>query len=184
MTLLPSAEGQPHRIMRRESLFYGEEFIRKLEKQMGVKSPYPPAPDGALLMGGRHALGGVGGGDWVCANPDHWVFEGTGMKKGEGIQGLVGWEWHSDPARDLPGHEVLADGPTKGGKDKIRATQVATMYDGPKGNVVFNAATIWWAQGLSSPPGHVLPANKTARPQGPEPRVQRMMANVFDRFIK
>ena len=53
------------------------------------------------------------------------------------------------------------------------------MYDGPKGNVVFNAGTIWWAQGLSSPPGHILPG----RTQGPDPRVQRMMENVFDRFI-
>ncbi|MEO2011239.1 MAG: N,N-dimethylformamidase beta subunit family domain-containing protein [Pirellulaceae bacterium] len=177
--LLPSAEGQPHRIMLRESLFFGEQFGRR----PGAK--YPPGPDGALLMGGRHAMGGVGGGDWVCAKPDHWVFEGTGMKKGDGVQGLVGWEWHSDPARDLPGHEILAEGETKGGKDKSKPPHAATIYDGPKGNVVFNAATIWWAQGLSSPPGHVLPAHRTqAQPQGPDPRVQRMTANVFDRFIQ
>ena len=97
---------------------------------------------------------------------------------------MVGWEWHSDPARDLPGHEVLAKGPTKGGKDNPRPPQTTTIYDGPKGNVVFNAGTIWWAQGLSSPPGHVLPAHKAAQPQGPDPRVQRMMENVFDQFIK
>jgi hypothetical protein len=167
--LLPSAEGQPHRIMRRDSLFLGGQT---------------KMPDGALLMGGRHAMGGVGGGDWVCCKPDHWVFDGTGMKNGDGIQGLVGWEWHSDPARDLPGHVILAESPTKNGKGKPRATQVATMYDGPKGNVVFNAATIWWAQGLSSPPGHVLPAHKAAKPQGPDERVQRMTKNVFDRFIR
>ncbi len=165
---LPSAEGQPHRIMRRDSLFLGGRT---------------KMPDGALLMGGRHAMGGVGGGDWVCAKPDHWVFEGTGMKKGEAIQGLVGWEWHSEPARGLPGHQILAESPTKAGNGKPKPPQSATIYDGPKGNVVFNAATIWWAQGLSSPPGHVLPAHKAAKPQGPDKRVQRMMANVFDRFV-
>ena len=64
----------------------------------------------------------------------------------------------------------------------------ATIYDGPKGNVVLNAGGLWWAHGLSSPPGHVLPGypyEKDAdRLQGPDPRVQRMMTNVFDRFIK
>jgi hypothetical protein len=45
---------------------------------------------------------------------------------------------------------------------------------------VFNAGTTWWAQGLSSPPGHVLPGLT----QGPDERVQRMMENVFDRFTK
>ena len=49
----------------------------------------------------------------------------------------------------------------------------------PKGNVVFNAGTIWWAQGLSSPPGHVLPAHKAAQPQGVDSRVQRMTENLF-----
>ena len=40
-------------------------------------------PDGALLMGGRHA--GIGGGDWICSKPDHWLYEGTGMKEGDMI---------------------------------------------------------------------------------------------------
>jgi hypothetical protein len=30
----------------------------------------------------------------------------------------------------------------------------------------------------------VLPANGAARPQDPDKRVQSMMKNVFDRFIK
>ena len=177
--LLPSAEGQARRIIRRESYFYGE--------HLGTRpgSKYPMGPDGALLMGGRHVIGSVGGGDWVCAKPEHWLYEGTDMKEGDAVKGLVGWEWHGSPARDLPGHEILTKGATKGGKDNPKSPHEATIYDGPKGNVVFNAGTIWWAQGLSSPPGHVLPAHKKqAQPQGPDPRVQRMMTNVFDRFIK
>ena len=29
----------------------------------------------------------------------------------------------------------------------------ATIFPGPKGNFVFNASTIFWSQGLASPPG-------------------------------
>jgi hypothetical protein len=184
--LLPSAAGQPHRVMRRESYFYGEAFAKQYEKARGVKPKYPVGKDGALLMGGRFVIGSVGGGDWTCSNPGHWLYEGTGMKEGDTVQGLVGWEWHSDPAVDKPGMEFLTNGETSGGGGNSKSPHIATIYDGPKGNVVFNAGTIWWAQGLSSPPGHVLPAHKhnaAARPEGVDPRVQRMMTNVFNRFI-
>ena len=117
----------------------------------------------------------------------HWLYEGAGVKEGETIKGLIGWEWHGHPAKDLPGMEILASSTPVNNEGKPKGPHAATIYDGPKGNVVFNAATIWWAQGLSSPPGHVLPAHKherSAKPQGVDPRVQRMMANVFDRFVK
>ena len=38
--------------------------------------------------------------------------QGTGMKDGDGIPGLVGWEWHGDPAQ-IPGLEIVATGPTQ-----------------------------------------------------------------------
>ena len=127
---------------------------------------------------------GIGGGPWTCVNPGHWLYEGTGMREGDTVPGLIGWEWHGSPAKDLPGMEFVAHGETENGAGKAQTPHIATIYDGPKGNIVFNAGTIWWAQGLSSPPGHVLPAHKAAQPQGPDPRVQRMMSNVFNRFIK
>lgn len=36
-----------------------------------------------------------------------------GMKEGDAIKGLVGWEWHGYPLLDLPGMEVLTHGETK-----------------------------------------------------------------------
>jgi hypothetical protein len=57
----------------------------------------------------------------------------------------------------------------------------ATVYSGPKENFVFNAATCWWADGLSAPPGYVRPA-AFASPQGPDPRAQRITANVLERM--
>ncbi len=177
--LLPSAEGQPHRIMRREGYFVGDAYAKRYPER---KLKYPMGPDGALLMGGRHA--GIGGGNFICTRPDHWLYEGTDMKEGDAINGLVGWEWNGYPARDLPGHEILATSNAVDGKNRPDSSHVATIYNGPKDNVVFNAASIWYVQGVSSPPGHVLPANRFARPQGPDARVQRMTANLFDRFIQ
>ena len=33
----------------------------------------------------------------------------------------------------------------------------STIYPGPKDNIVFNSATIWWSDGLSAPPGYIHP---------------------------
>jgi hypothetical protein len=166
--LLPSAEGQANRIFYLDKYFVGEQFDQ--------------GPDGTLLMGGRHAA--LGGGDWICTKPDHWLYEGTGMKKGDLIKGIVGWEWNGHPNMDLPGMEILATSNAVDSKKRPGSEHKAMMYNGPKGNVVFNAGPIWYAQDLSSPPGHVLPGYYNAYPQGPDARVQRMTKNLFDRFIK
>jgi len=178
--LLPSTDERPHRIIRRENWFYTDEFSKALQKTYGFEFDYPPGPDAGLLMGGRMA--GVGRGNWVCTNPEHWMYDGTDMKQGDAIEGLIGWEWHGFPAHELPGLEVLAQ--SKMHTERPKPSHAATIYDGPKNNVVFNAGTIWWAQGLSSPPGHVLPKGKATQPKGVDPRVQRMTENLFARFTE
>jgi hypothetical protein len=59
----------------------------------------------------------------------------------------------------------------------------ATIYPGPKKNFVFNASTIFWSQGLSAPPGHMLPWSHHTRPHGPDPRVQRITENLLRRAL-
>ena len=54
-------------------------------------------------MGARNVDPVNGGGDWICTKPDHWLYEGTGMKQGERIPGLIGWEYHGDPPQDIEG---------------------------------------------------------------------------------
>ena len=126
---------------------------------------------------------GMGVGDWTCAMPEHWLFEGTGMKKGDSIKGLLGWEWHGAPAMNLPGMNIVAEGDaTINGKTVGRYS--STLYDGPQDNIVFNAATIWWANGLSSPPGHANPSRHGVTQQGPDKRVQQITHNLFQRIIK
>jgi hypothetical protein len=61
-------------------------------------------------------------------------------------------------------------------------TYTATIHPGPKDNFVFNAATCWWADGLSAPPGYQHPSCYRAKPRGPDARVQRITANLFNRF--
>jgi hypothetical protein len=104
------------------------------------------------------------------------------MKKGDKISGLVGWEFHGEPA-EIPGLEVVAEGPTWNAAEKS-AHFTATIYPGPKGNLVFNASTIFWAQGLSQPPGHMPPISHFGRPQGPDERVQQITRNLFAKFLQ
>jgi len=190
--MLPSSDGTPNRATRREGWFMpvSGKIPESVKQKMVNQKSFEPnmGPDGAQLMGarldrsGKGGGGGRGSGDWTCAIPDHWLFEGTAMKKGDSVKGLVGWEWHGAPAMDLPGMKVVAEGtPFINGKAMGRYT--STIYDGPKGNVVFNAATIWWANGLSSPPGHKNPSRHGVTQQGPDKRVQQITHNLFKRMI-
>jgi hypothetical protein len=82
----------------------------------------------------------------------------------------------------LPGMQVVAEGDATINRKKV-GRYTATVYDGPKGNVVFNAATIWWANGLSSPPGHKNPSRHGVAQKGPDERVQQITHNLFQRMI-
>jgi hypothetical protein len=42
---------------------------------------------------------------------------------------------------------------------------------------------MWWSDGLGAPPGYVRPSAHGSGPKGPDPRVQRMMTNLFRRFL-
>jgi hypothetical protein len=140
----------------------------------------PPAAD---LMGSGSTEPANGSADWTCVRPEHWMFEGTGMRNGEAIPGLVGWEHHGPPLGAMPGLEILARGPVFSRGRPQGTEYVATMYPGPRGNIVFNAATIWWSDGLSAPPGYLRPSAHGGTPPGPDARVQRMTTNLFRRFL-
>ena len=131
---------------------------------------------------GAHSTGPVtGGSDWTCALPEHWLFAGTGMKRGDSIPGLVGWEWHGDPA-PIPGLEVVATAPTQSAPGKPNGgVFTATVYPGPRGNFVFNAGTCWWGDGLAAPPGYVRPKVYT-EPKGPDKRCQQITRNLLARM--
>jgi hypothetical protein len=176
--LKPSSDGRANRIFHRAGRYGG---VMEVEKpQMG-----PFDLDGADLPNERDLIGARtvspfnGSGDWVIApgKANHWLFEGAGIKEGDKIEGLVGWEFHGDPA-PIPGLEVVASAQTINGGDK-EATFTATVFPGPRNNWVFNASTIFWSMGLSAPPGLVPPHSHYGRPHGPDPRVQRITQNFL-----
>jgi hypothetical protein len=173
-------DGRPDRIMFRGGPYGGDyRYAANRERNHG---PFPErGPDEGFLLGARNVEPVNGGGDWVCAKAEHWIFAGTGMKRGDSIPGLVGWEYHGDPPT-IEGLEVVGAGTAfQGGTRPQQWT--ATIYPGPKGNFVFNASTIFWCQGLSTPPGHMLPWSHWSRPHGPDERVQRITRNLLDRAL-
>jgi hypothetical protein len=149
-----------------------------------------------ILMGNTSY--GVGFGDWLVKKPEHWIYEGTGLKSGDKIPGIIGWEYHGLPLGKIPGLEIVAEGPLSAPSQHLHA---AVVYPCPKGNWVFNAGTIWWAEGLSNPPGHI-PAGESGQEEflrpgeypaahdpggrtfGVLPEVQKITANVLDKMIK
>ncbi len=139
-----------------------------------------PFEDEAELMGGSSY--GVGLADWTCLRPEHWLFARTNMKAGDAIAGLVGWEYHGPPLKkDDPSLVVVASGPVKDSDGSTLAEHyAAVIYEAPRGNFVFNAATCWWSMVLSSPPGFINPNRVDFRHE--DRRVQQMTQTVFERI--
>lgn len=172
---VPSTDGRPDRIFHRAGRYGG-----LLEAEKGQMGPFDmEGPNENLIIGARTISPFNGSGDWIITNPDHWILAGTGLKAGDRIEGLVGWEFHGDPA-PISGLEVVASGQTINSGDK-EAIFTATVYPGPKGNWVFNASTIFWSMGLSHPPGVIPPHSHFGRPHGPDSRVQKITANFFEK---
>lgn len=177
--LVQATDGRPHRVFHRAGR-YGH--LMEVEKaQMG---PFdlegnPEVPNERDIIGARTVSPFNGSGDWVIApgKSSHWLFEGTGLKDGDSFEGLVGWEFHGDPA-PIPGLEVVASAPATNTANKT-ANFTATVYPGPKANWVFNAGTIFWSMGLSAPPGVVPPHSHYGRPHGPDDRVGQITANFL-----
>ena len=175
--VVPDAKENPNRTIFRIGSFGG---ISKVEEALGIMGPFERNdwPNENTLIGARTMYPFNGSADWIVSKPEHWIFEGTGMKMGDKIPGLVGWEHHGDPA-DIPGLEVVAEGTTINGAD-AKSHYTATVYPGPKGNWVFNAATIYWSFGLAVPPGVITPNSHFGRPHGVDERVQKITTNFLN----
>lgn len=178
--IMPDTAGRAHRVISRIGQF------GPIQPKT-VENGFPEllrlkhnGPNEATIIGARSTYPVTGGADWICANDKHWLFADTGMKTGDGIPGLVGWEWHGDPA-DIPGLEIVATGKTSSPRGE--GVYTSTLYPGPKENLVFNASTIWWGDGLSEPPGYVRPKVYT-EPKGPDPRVAKITSNLFAEMLR
>jgi hypothetical protein len=155
--LTTSTDGRPNRTMGRAKWFTDE------QKLLGATSY------------------GVGLGDWIVGNSGHWIYEGAGVKDGDVIPGIIGWEYHGRPLLDDPTLEVVGTAKFRKVDEDEHGPHAATIYRGKKGNFVFNAGTCWWSMLLSTPPGCTNPPDVDF--SKPDPRVQRITKNLFDRVV-
>jgi hypothetical protein len=108
---------------------------------------------------------------WVVAGSGHWIYEGTKVRDGDVIAGIVGHETDRcsrNPRQPTPeGTEVVARSPVV---DVVRGpeTHEAAVHPVSGGGFVFAAGTIQFVWGL-------------AKDGVADPRVQRMTENVLRR---
>lgn len=76
----------------------------------------------------------------VVTNPSHLLYQGTGLKKGDQIPGVIGGE--VDGFYPLPGGEVIARSPVILYGQKQDATVV--WYTKPTGRKAFSVGTFYW----------------------------------------
>ncbi len=167
------------RAFERVGVFGPPGGMRDFENMKSLRHERPYANE----LVGAHSTGPVtGGADWVCSLPEHWIYAGTEMRAGDRIPGLIGWEWHGDPAT-IPGLEIVATSPHAigaGHAQRRRNTRPRSIQARSRISCS-TPRTCWWADGMSDPPGYVRPSVYTA-PLGPDPRVQRMTANILERM--
>ncbi|HEX8699133.1 MAG TPA: N,N-dimethylformamidase beta subunit family domain-containing protein, partial [Myxococcaceae bacterium] len=103
----------------------------------------------------------------------HWLFEGTGLKNGMQLHGLLGYEVDRiyDNGHTPPGLSISMESPlvTAEGVPTISQVVDRTL---PSGRLVFSAGTIYW------------PLAFTADPELADARVVRMTQNVLERALK
>jgi len=162
--LEPSTDGRPNRTMGRRP----EREYKNEQDLMGSTS------------------WGVGYGSFVCQAPGSWVFANTGMKKGDSIANIIGWEYNGRPVSDKHKVEIIAESrpdPLQFGQGD--QNHAATLYYADKGNFVFNAGTCWWPMFVDVTPAYQHPHKLREEMDfsKPDRRVQQITRNLFNRVI-
>ena len=88
----------------------------------------------------------------VVSAPEHWLYEGTGVKAGETLGHIVGYEWDLTADNGVSPHdiEIVAESPALHEYGYPSSAQTAVYYPTPN-SFVFGAGTIGWSKGLSDP---------------------------------
>jgi hypothetical protein len=117
--------------------------------------------------------------DIIVSRADHWAFAGTGLKDGDALRGLLGYEVDAMSGDGPPTIERLAHSPftDQGAHGRIRYADM-TMYTAEGGALVFATGSIQWSWGLddyNAPVWHTPRASAAA---------QRITRNVLDRMLQ
>ena len=115
-------------------------------------------------------------GDIVIDNPSHWVFSKTGLKKGDVLPGLLGYEVDAIVGDDSPPNLVrLAHSPFVSA-DNETGTSDMTIYSTARGTLVFATGTIQWSWGLDD-------FGPRSRGNRVNAAAQQITRNVLNRMI-
>src|SRR5258706_10504165 len=130
----------------------------------------------------------LGGFPWVVADASSWVFAGTGLKNGDSLPGLVGYEYdkvgHNFPVPQ--GLEILASSPVVD-VSKNHDVSDATLYTAASGARVFDAGTIEWSWGLDSNSSIEKiwsPGSNSPHPSLVNKAAQKITANILQNFLQ
>jgi N,N-dimethylformamidase beta subunit-like, C-terminal len=121
--------------------------------------------------------------DIIVSDAAHWVFAGTGLRNGDALRGLLGYEVDASYGGGPATLERLAHSPfvEQGGPaEKTRRTRYSdmTIYTAESGALVFATGSIQWSWGLdgyNAPRWHSLRVSE---------RAQRITRNVLGRMLQ
>jgi hypothetical protein len=121
--------------------------------------------------------------DIIVSNAAHWVFAGTGLRNGDALRGLLGYEVDASYGGGPATLERLAHSPfvDRGGPtEKTPQTKYSdmTIYTAGSGALVFATGSIQWSWGLD---GYNAPAWHTPRVSE---AAQRITRNVLGRMLE
>ena len=115
---------------------------------------------------------------YVVQNAHHWAYTGTGLRDGDTIPGVVGYEtdrYHEDvplPDQRDGSWTLLSTSPYTGFTGRPTYANSA-VYQAPSGAWVFAAGSIGWSLALDA-----------FGAGAPDERLQRVTRNVLDQFVQ
>jgi hypothetical protein len=118
--------------------------------------------------------------DIIVDRADHWAFAGTGLKTGDALPGLLGYEVDAmspdagTPPRTRLAHSAFMD---QGARRMVRYADM-TIYSAESEALVFATGSMQWNWGLD---GYNAPTWHTARASE---AAQRITRNMLDRMLQ
>jgi hypothetical protein len=116
---------------------------------------------------------------WVVSDASHWLLAGTGLKNGESIPHIVGYEYDalSSAFPVPPGDHSISSSPVIGANG-IQSTANSTIYTAASGARVFASGSMQWSWGLDS-----YAASNAPHPNCVNPHIQLITQNLFQNFL-
>jgi sugar lactone lactonase YvrE len=106
-------------------------------------------PENGMLGVLWSGWGTLEGFPFLVSKPEHWIYEGAGLKAGESLGSIVGYEWDlvGSNGASPPGLEVVASSPALH-EYGYASQHHSTVFYPTASSFVFAAGTIGWAKGL------------------------------------